>query len=239
VAVGGSFAGSSLTSRSTKQVTQQQIDAASADMRTQIEANADAMKTQIAAAAAATEAQVDAALTTLREQIEADRQNRIWKKRAAAYVEAIKLIRRQQEIRSSQVRRLSTGDEARTDMAPFDRRVIEAGLIAYGSGDVLDALAEATTAGERFARDFWAVERMGPSSERGELVMQARREALDATDLEEKTLDLIRAELQARAANRPLPPLPRSRLGIAELEASIPMTPLTPDDAAADDADRG
>lgn len=74
---------------------------------------------------------------------------------------------------------------------------------------------------------------MGPGIERAELAQRPRAEGRAAIELEEKVLDVIRAELQAKAADRPLPPLPRSRLGVAELEASIPMVPLTPPDEPA------
>lgn len=203
IGVSGSWLGARINARSARATTSAQIEANSKDVKAQIEASE-----------ATTKAQIDSALTTVHEQIEADRQNRIWEKRAAAYVEAVKLLRHQQEIRYSQVQHLITGKEFRTDPASVDRQVLEAELIAYGSSDVLDALAAATTAGDKFLSDFWTVERMEAGSTRGDLVQQARAEAPDATDLEEKVLDIIRAELQARAGDQPGAPIPRSRLGI-------------------------
>ena len=214
IGVSGSWLGARINARSARATTSAQIEANSKDVKAQIEASEATTKAQIEASEATTKAQIDSALTTVHEQIEADRQNRIWEKRAAAYVEAVKLLRHQQEIRYSQVQHLITGKEFRTDPASVDRQVLEAELIAYGSSDVLDALAAATTAGDKFLSDFWTVERMEAGSTRGDLVQQARAEAPDATDLEEKVLDIIRAELQARAGDQPGAPIPRSRLGI-------------------------
>jgi hypothetical protein len=95
IGVGGSWLGALMNKRSASETTAAQITANSSDIKAQIEANSADIQTQITGSAVTTQAQIDAALTTMREQIEADRQNRIWDKRAETYVETAKLLRYQ------------------------------------------------------------------------------------------------------------------------------------------------
>ncbi|HUA41224.1 MAG TPA: hypothetical protein VMA32_06655 [Streptosporangiaceae bacterium] len=71
---------------------------------------------------------------------------------------------------------------------------------------------------------------MAAGIERGELVQKALAEVQDAIDREEKALDLIRAELLARAGDHPGGPIPRSRLGMEASLAkqSLPLRPREP-----------
>jgi isopropylmalate/homocitrate/citramalate synthase len=85
--------------RSAAATTAQTLEANSKDITAQIEASESTTKAQIEASESTTKAQLEFALATVTLQIEADRQHRIWEKRAATYVEAVKQLRHQQEIR--------------------------------------------------------------------------------------------------------------------------------------------
>jgi hypothetical protein len=179
-----------------------------------IAANSTDIKAQIDASAAVTRAQIQAATAQVLAQIEADRNNRIWDKRAAVYAELIRGIRHQQGIRATQVIHVLTGQDASTEPSTVDWPKVEAEGIAYGSSKVLDALVAASDAGRQFRGDYNALEGMEAGSGRGELANKVRAEAAAATALDDKVLDIIRIELQARPGSDPLPPLPRGRLSI-------------------------
>ncbi|HUA41225.1 MAG TPA: hypothetical protein VMA32_06660 [Streptosporangiaceae bacterium] len=115
IGVGGSWLGAHVNSRSADRTT-----------RATIEGNSQDIKAQIEASEATTKAQIESAMATVTAQIGADRQSRIWDKRAAVYVKAVRLFRYQQEIRESQVQHLLTAADASTELAPVDRQVLEA-----------------------------------------------------------------------------------------------------------------
>jgi hypothetical protein len=95
-----------------------------------------------------------AAITTgtanVREQIAADRNNRIWERRAAAYVDAIAGIRHRQKVRGCQIVGTRVGTEPERPKVPTDWVHVEARLIAYSSQGILAALRAASDGGRRF-----------------------------------------------------------------------------------------
>jgi hypothetical protein len=167
----------------------------------------------------ATAAATAATLTTVRAQIEADRRNRIWEQRAAAYTDFIAVIQHREDIRQGQMQGMITGSEPERPPAPLDTKLLEARIIAYASHDVILASKESGTAGQRFESEaaLWHtyVEQgrmspdIWPAGPRPADARGAATKALEeANRLDDALIDLIRAELHAGADKPPGPPVP-------------------------------
>jgi hypothetical protein len=156
-----------------------------------------------------------AAITTgtanVREQIAADRNNRIWERRAAAYVDAIAGIRHRQKVRGCQIVGTRVGTEPERPKVPADWVDVEARLIAYSSQGILAALRAASDGGRRFEDQIalWQADtdkahaaqdlaRQGvvppawaPSTTPGDLEVAQK----EADQLDDALIDQIRVEL--------------------------------------------
>lgn len=163
---------------------------------------------------AATDATVAGSLATVRDQIEADRQSRIWEKRADAYTDFIAVIQHRQDVRQVMWREMVTGAELERPAATLDTKQVEARLIAYASNEVIRATQAAGAAGQLYEVDVaaWHIlieqRRMSagpPPTEAREAAEEAQKEA---NRLDDALTDIIRAELHAGTDQVPAPPVP-------------------------------
>jgi len=191
IGVGGTLLGNLISRRTVRDSTNAAIAANSRNIVTQVTANSADIKAQIEAI----RAQIAASAATVRAQIEADRRNRIWENKAAAYTDAIAGIRHQQNIRASQVMSIMTGSEPMTTLSPVDWPFVEARLITYASRAVMTRLVAASDAARQFAGIWRRLDEMGPSAERGEMRQRARQEATAADGIDQELMETIRAEL--------------------------------------------
>ena len=195
IGVGGTLLGNLISRRTVRDSTNAAIAANSRNIVTQVTANSADIKAQIEASSGDIRTQIAASVATVRAQIEADRSNRIWENKAAAYTDAILGIRHQQNIRASQVMSIMTGSEPMTTLSPVDWPFVEARLITYASHAVMTRLIAASDAARQFAGIWRRLDEMGPSAERGEMRQRARQEATAADGIDQELMETIRAEL--------------------------------------------
>jgi hypothetical protein len=173
----------------------------------------------------ATDAAIAAAAADRWAQIEADRRSRVWEKQAVAYTDAIAGIRQRQKVRGGLWQGMLTGTEPERPPVPVDWVPLEAQLLAYASPGVLDALAAAAASGTDYetAVDQWKFSRQQAQSAAATgiplppgLRPEHERERVEyllriANDLDDRLMDLIRAELHAGTDVVPAPPVPLAR----------------------------
>jgi len=209
IGVGGTLLGNLISRRTVRDSTIAAIAANSRNIVTQVTANSADIKAQIEASSSDIRAQIAASVATVRAQIEADRSNRIWENKAAAYTDAIVGIRHQQNVRASQVMSIMTGSEPMTTPSPVDWPFVEARLITYASHAVMTKLVGASDAARQFAGTWRRLDEMGPSAERGEMRQRARQEAKAADGIDQELMETTRAELlhasTHQAAERQVP----------------------------------
>jgi hypothetical protein len=95
--------------------------------------------------------QIEAGSADVREQLAADREHRVWEKRATTYTDAIAAIRHQQKIRGHQMVATRVRVEQEWPKQPVDLVGLEARLIAFSSPTVLAAQKTYTAAAQKFA----------------------------------------------------------------------------------------
>jgi len=151
---------------------------------------------------------IEAARSTAASTIEADRRNRVWEKQSQVYIDAVAGILHLVKVRHWQWQRMTTDTEPEHPPAPVDWPMVEAGLIAYASDDVLDALKEARIHGSLFDaafRTFLAANaassppRTDPQASQlmDDAMKEAKKEFPEALRLCNDVMDIIRKELYA------------------------------------------
>ena len=168
--------------------------------------------TSVTAASRDIQKQIEAASTDVREQLAADREHRVWEKRATTYTDAIAAIRHEQKVRGIQFVATRIGKEHERPQSPVDRVDLEARMIAFSSPTVLTAQKTYVAAAQKFQDEFmiWQqdVEEARQSQElvRGGVIPQTfprphnSQEDLEgareeADKLSDEVISLIRSEL--------------------------------------------
>lgn len=208
----GAVVAAKLGLRSSERNTAAVIAASSSDIKAQIEAGSADVRAQLATTSA-----------NIKAQIEANRNNRIWEKQAAAYTDAIEGIFHRQRIRKAQFQSMIVGtDPPPQKPAPVNWSELEARIIAYSSSVVIKAFQDAGAAGTAFEYqlDIWRTQREQlrqqldappgqPASFPGN---RAAVEAAlgEANRLDDVLMDTIRRELHATAAAARAEPVPLS-----------------------------
>jgi hypothetical protein len=110
--------------------------------------------TTVSAASDNIQRQIQAASTDVREQLTADREHRVWEKRATTYTDAIAGIQYQQKIRGFQIVATRVRTEREWPKSPVDWVELEARMIAFSSTTVLKAQMAYTKAAQRFQDEY-------------------------------------------------------------------------------------
>jgi hypothetical protein len=110
--------------------------------------------TTVSAASDNIQKQIQAASADVREQLAADREHRVWERRAATYTDAIAGIQYQQKIRGFQIVVTRVGADREWPKSPVDWVDLEARMIAFSSTTVLKAQMAYTKAARRFQDEY-------------------------------------------------------------------------------------
>jgi len=162
------------------------------------------------------QATIDAAAENTKRALDAARDERIWEKRAEAYLDAMRFVRHRRDVYDD-ITRLFRYDEATEErikkwLDSFqlpDIRGIEIRLLAYASQPVIDAMNASGAAHEHMTRahqDWTTAMNQAtkgvPGAPTDAQVAEARAAiepaAKEATAKEEALLDAIRADLHSR-----------------------------------------
>jgi hypothetical protein len=157
----------------------------------------------------ATNVTTAATMATVEAQIEADRQSRIWEKRADIYTDFLATIKRRQESRRNAMQGMINGSEPQRLPAPLDVALLEARLLAYASAEVIAAANRAGNAAQDFEHVIteWretieVVTKARPSTVAIEARQAASIALQEADQRDEAVTELIRAELHAERSSR-------------------------------------
>jgi hypothetical protein len=110
--------------------------------------------TTVSAASNNIQKQIQAASADVGEQLAADREHRVWERRAATYTDAIAGIQYQQKIRGFQIVVTRVGTDREWPKSPVDWVDLEARMIAFSSTTVLKAQMAYTKAARRFHDEY-------------------------------------------------------------------------------------
>jgi hypothetical protein len=160
---------------------------------------------------------VFAARFTTAKTIEADRHNRVWEKQSQVYIDAVAGILHKVKVRQCQWQRMTTDTEPEHPPEPVDWPMVEAGMAAYASDRVLEALDQAKIHLGLFDdafNTFLAAEaaassplRIDPeASQRMDDAMEkAKKELPEAFSLLNNLMHIMRTELAAGAGEMHAP----------------------------------
>jgi hypothetical protein len=181
------------------------------------------------------QATIDAAAENTARALDAAREERIWEKRAEAYLDAMRFVRHRQEARENATRTIryddATEERIRESLANFrlpESRDVELRLLAYASQQVIDAVEASGQAHQQIERAYqdWTeatgrAKSGGLSASDAAQAIEARtavRQALkEADSKDEALLVAIREDLHSRPSqSKALPP------GGSEGEGSLP-----------------